>query len=66
MAEAPTAPGVVRHMEGKAYAVADGHLMYRESHWLYDDVRPSQDTTVSRADLLAAEQAPLDGQCHIP
>ena len=27
---------------------------------------PSQDTTVSRADLLAAEQAPLDGQCHIP
>lgn len=24
-------------MEGKVYALSDGHLMYRESHWLYDD-----------------------------
>ena len=37
MAEAPTAPGAVRHLEGKAFALSDGHLMYLESHWLYDD-----------------------------
>ena len=37
MAETPTAPGAIRQLEGKAYALSDGHLMYLESHWLYDD-----------------------------
>ena len=36
-AQAPAAPGAIRQLEGKAYALSDGHLMYRESHWLYDD-----------------------------
>lgn len=29
--------GTIRHVEGSAYALSDGHLMYRESHWLFDD-----------------------------
>jgi opacity protein-like surface antigen len=37
LAGAPTASDAVRHVEGKAFANSDGHLMYRESHWLYDD-----------------------------
>jgi hypothetical protein len=32
----PTASDAVRYVEGKASA-ADGHLMYTESHWIYDD-----------------------------
>ena len=36
MAETPTTPGAIRQLEGKAYALSDGHLLYRESHWLYD------------------------------
>lgn len=35
-ADAPTGSGAVRYVEGKASA-ADGHFMYTESHWLYDD-----------------------------
>jgi len=27
----------VRHYEGDAYAIGDGRLLYRESHWLYED-----------------------------
>ena len=38
-AGAPTSPGGIRQLEGTAYAAGDGHLMYRESHWLFDDVR---------------------------
>lgn len=34
---AGTPTDVVRHVEGKAFAGSDGHLMYREWHWLYDD-----------------------------
>jgi hypothetical protein len=34
---APTADDGIRHFEGAAFATADGHLMYRESHWLYRD-----------------------------
>jgi hypothetical protein len=34
---AGTSTDTVRHVEGKAFAGSDGHLMYRESHWLYDD-----------------------------
>lgn len=32
---APTADDGVRHFEGQAFSTADGHLLYRESHWLY-------------------------------
>ena len=32
-----TATDAVRHVEGNAFAGSDGHLMYSESHWLYDD-----------------------------
>jgi hypothetical protein len=35
-ADAPTGPSAIRYLEGKAFAT-DGHLMYTESHWLYDD-----------------------------
>ncbi|WP_139350123.1 hypothetical protein [Rhodanobacter sp. C03] len=34
---AGTDANAVHHVEGKAFAGADDHLMYRESHWLYDD-----------------------------
>ncbi len=37
LASTPTATDAVRHVEGNAFAGSDGHLMYRESHWLYDD-----------------------------
>ena len=33
---APTGSDTVRYVEGKASA-SDGHLMYTESHWIYDD-----------------------------
>lgn len=33
----PTSKDGVRLLQGKAYATSDGHLMYLESHWLYDD-----------------------------
>ena len=36
-ATAPTPSDTVHHVEGKAYATSDGHLLYLESHWLYDD-----------------------------
>jgi hypothetical protein len=35
-ADAPTAAGAVHYLEAKASA-SDGHLMYTESHWIYDD-----------------------------
>ncbi|MBB6241474.1 hypothetical protein [Rhodanobacter sp. MP1X3] len=35
-AGAPTDSDSVRYVEGKASA-SDGHLMYTESHWIYDD-----------------------------
>jgi hypothetical protein len=34
---AGTDANTVRHVKGKAFAGSDGHLMYRESHWVYDD-----------------------------
>jgi hypothetical protein len=33
---APTGSDAVHYVEGKAYAT-DGHLMYTESHWLFDN-----------------------------
>ena len=38
-AGAPTDSDSVRYVEGKASA-SDGHLMYTESHWIYDDGSP--------------------------
>ncbi|NYE28427.1 hypothetical protein HDE78_001379 [Rhodanobacter sp. K2T2] len=32
----PTGSDAIRYVEGKAYA-SDGHVMYTESHWIYDD-----------------------------
>ncbi|MEO8999168.1 MAG: hypothetical protein ABI227_13785 [Rhodanobacter sp.] len=37
LAGTPTAADAVHHVEGSAFAGSDGHLMYRESHWLFDD-----------------------------
>jgi hypothetical protein len=39
LAAAPTSTGGIRQLEGTAYATGDGHLMYRESHWLFDDAQ---------------------------
>jgi hypothetical protein len=39
LADAPTPGGGIRQLEAKAYATGDGHLMYRESHWLFDDAQ---------------------------
>lgn len=36
-AAAPTSTDAVRYFEGKAFALSDGHVMYLESHWLYED-----------------------------
>ncbi len=38
-ADTPTPTGGIRQFEGSAYATGDGHLMYRESHWLFDDAQ---------------------------
>ena len=35
-ADKPTDTGAIHHFEGRASA-SDGHLMYTESHWIYDD-----------------------------
>jgi len=37
LAGAPTSADAVHQVEGKAFAGSDEHLMYLESHWLYDD-----------------------------
>lgn len=34
---APAPANDIQRLEGNAYATGDGHLMYRESHWLYDN-----------------------------
>lgn len=39
LADTPTPNGGIRQLEGSAYAAGDGHLMYRESHWLFEDAR---------------------------
>ncbi|MGA0586081.1 hypothetical protein ACO2Q2_02955 [Dyella sp. KRB-257] len=37
LADAPTPIGGIRRLAGSAHATDDGHLMYRESHWLFGD-----------------------------
>lgn len=39
LADTPTPIGGIRQLEGRALATGDGHLMYRESHWLFDDAQ---------------------------
>ncbi|MGN6228421.1 MAG: hypothetical protein ACTHNM_13385 [Dyella sp.] len=38
-AQTPTPDAGIRQLEGTAYATGDGHVMYRESHWLFDDAQ---------------------------